>query len=75
MKLRLPWELTTIYTENLRALISEDAEEDDEEDIEAQEASQQRLRVRAGPCLWCYCLHLLRVFICAFRKLTRRPEE
>lgn len=70
-KMRMPWEVTTLYTENLRALaniashtggagsasaaqasaLAED-EDDDEEDIEAQMASQQRLKVCAlsGSC-------------------------
>lgn len=68
-KMRMPWEVTTLYTDNLRALatmstamasssvaaaaqaaqtsaIAAEDDEDDEEDIEAQLASQQRLKVR-----------------------------
>lgn len=46
MKLRLPWELSTIYTENLRLLSgTEDQDEDDEDELEAQQASLARLKV------------------------------
>ncbi|KDN48436.1 TFIID-18kDa-domain-containing protein [Tilletiaria anomala UBC 951] len=44
MKLKMPWEISTIYSENLRALQNEDDEEQDEDDLEAQEASLQRLK-------------------------------
>ncbi len=56
MRLRLPWELSTIYTDHLRQLAADGPadgagaeEEADEEDLEAQEASLQRLRVSARP--------------------------
>lgn len=45
VKLRLPWELGTIYSDNLSKMQSGDQEdEDDEDDMEAQEASLQRLK-------------------------------
>jgi transcription initiation protein SPT3 len=45
MKIRLPWELSTIFSEFLSGPGGEDREEEDEDDIEAHEDSLQRLKV------------------------------
>lgn len=44
--IKLPWELTTIYSEVLRQSGHQSDDEEDEDDIEAHEASIQRLKVR-----------------------------
>lgn len=44
--IKLPWEITTLYSEVLRQSGREDEDEEDEDDIEAHEASIQRLKVR-----------------------------
>ncbi|KAJ9477038.1 Protein SPT3 [Pseudozyma hubeiensis] len=45
MKIRLPWEISSIYSEHLLALPNADGEEDeDDDDLEAHEASMQRLK-------------------------------
>ncbi|GAK62563.1 TFIID-domain-containing protein [Moesziomyces antarcticus] len=45
MKIRLPWEISSIYSEHLLALPGADGEEEeDDDDIEAHEASMQRLK-------------------------------
>lgn len=44
MKIRLPWEISSIYSEYLRPLNGDEAEEEDEDDIEAHEDSMQRLK-------------------------------
>ena len=46
MKIKLPWELSTIYSEHLGGLGGDDKEEEDEDDIEAHQDSLQRLKVR-----------------------------
>ncbi len=43
--IKLPWEITTIYSEVLRQSGHQSDDEEDEDDIEAHEASIQRLRV------------------------------
>jgi hypothetical protein len=51
MKIRLPWELSTIYSEHLRGPGGDDREDEDEDDIEAHEDSLQRLKVSSrGQC-------------------------
>ncbi|TFK72039.1 TFIID-18kDa-domain-containing protein [Pluteus cervinus] len=42
--IKLPWEITTIYSEVLRQAGHQSDDEEDEDDIEAHEASIQRLR-------------------------------
>jgi len=44
--IKLPWEITTIYSEVLRQSGHQSDDEEDEDDIEAHEASIQRLKVR-----------------------------
>jgi hypothetical protein len=44
--IKLPWEITTLYSEVLRQSGHQSDDEEDEDDIEAHEASIQRLRVR-----------------------------
>ena len=46
--IKLPWEITTLYSEVLRQSGHQSDEEEDEDDIEAHEASIQRLKVRAN---------------------------
>lgn len=48
--IKLPWEITTLYSEVLRQSGREDEDEEDEDDIEAHEASIQRLKVRVYIC-------------------------
>jgi transcription initiation protein SPT3 len=43
--IKLPWEITTIYSEVLRQNGHQSDDEEDEDDIEAHEASIQRLKV------------------------------
>jgi hypothetical protein len=43
--IKLPWEITTIYSEVLKQSGHQSDDEEDEDDIEAHEASIQRLRV------------------------------
>jgi hypothetical protein len=43
--IKLPWEITTIYSEALRQSGHQSDDEEDEDDIEAHEASVQRLKV------------------------------
>ncbi|KZV90586.1 TFIID-18kDa-domain-containing protein [Exidia glandulosa HHB12029] len=42
--IKLPWEISTVYSEVLKGGSHEDDDEEDEDDIEAHEASLQRLR-------------------------------
>lgn len=44
--IKLPWEITTIYSEVLRQSGHQSDDEEDEDDLEAQEASRERLKVR-----------------------------
>jgi transcription initiation protein SPT3 len=44
--IKLPWEITTIYSEVLKQSGHQSDDEEDEDDIEAHEASIQRLKVR-----------------------------
>lgn len=44
--IKLPWEITTIYSEVLKNSGHQSDDEEDEDDIEAHEASIQRLKVR-----------------------------
>lgn len=45
MKIRLPWEISSIYSEHILALPNADGdEEEDDDDLEAHEASMQRLK-------------------------------
>ena len=48
--IKLPWEITTIYSEVLKQSGHQSDDEEDEDDIEAHEASIQRLKV------WCITL-------------------
>lgn len=43
--IKLPWEITTIYSEVLRQSGLQEDDEEDEDDLEAQEASLERLKV------------------------------
>ena len=45
--IKLPWEITTIYSEVLKQSGHQSDDEEDEDDIEAHEASIQRLKVRS----------------------------
>jgi transcription initiation protein SPT3 len=50
--IKLPWEVTTIYSEVVKQSGHQSDEEEDEDDLEAQEASLERLKVtfrRARP--------------------------
>lgn len=49
MKIKLPWELSTVYSEHLGGLGGEEREEEDDDDIEAHEDSLQRLKVGLFP--------------------------
>jgi hypothetical protein len=62
--IKLPWEITTIYSEVLKQSGHQSDDEEDEDDIEAHEASIQRLKVRS------VFLTLLFTDILCFRKLT-----
>ncbi|KAE8226070.1 hypothetical protein CF319_g1285 [Tilletia indica] len=44
LNVKLPWELSTIFSEHLRPLAGDDADEEDEDDIEAHEDSLTRLK-------------------------------
>jgi lysyl-tRNA synthetase class II len=44
--IKLPWEITTMYSEVLKNSGHQSDDEEDEDDIEAHEASIQRLKVR-----------------------------
>lgn len=46
MKIKLPWEITNVFSEYLGAPGGEEREEEDDDDIEAHEDSLQRLKVR-----------------------------
>ncbi len=52
--IKLPWEITTIYSEVLKQSGHQSDDEEDEDDIEAHEASIQRLK--ASRILLCICL-------------------
>ncbi|THH11127.1 hypothetical protein EW146_g8160 [Bondarzewia mesenterica] len=43
--IKLPWEITTIFCEVLRRSHHQEDDEEDEDDLEAQEASLERLKV------------------------------
>ena len=43
--IKLPWEVTTIYSEALKQSGHQSDDEEDEDDLEAQEASLERLKV------------------------------
>lgn len=45
--IKLPWEITTIYSEAVKQSGHQSDDEEDEDDLEAQEASLERLKV--GP--------------------------
>jgi hypothetical protein len=47
--IKLPWEITTIYSEVLKNSGHQSDDEEDEDDIEAHEASIQRLKVSYIP--------------------------
>lgn len=47
--IKLPWEITTLYSEVLKQSGHQSDDEEDEDDIEAHEASIQRLKVRTSP--------------------------
>ena len=50
---KLPWEITAIYSEVVRQSGHQSDDEEDEDDIEAHEASIQRLK--AGLFLFSFC--------------------
>lgn len=43
--IKLPWEITTIYSEAVKQSGHQSDDEEDEDDLEAQEASLERLKV------------------------------
>jgi transcription initiation protein SPT3 len=43
--IKLPWEVTTIYSEAVKQSGHQSDDEEDEDDLEAQEASLERLKV------------------------------
>lgn len=47
LKLKIPWELSTIYTDQLISNEENENEEEDQDDKEAYEASEKRLRVES----------------------------
>lgn len=47
--IKLPWEITTLYSEVLKQSGHQSDDEEDEDDIEAHEASIQRLKVCTSP--------------------------
>lgn len=50
--IKLPWEITTIYSEVLKQSGHQSDDEEDEDDIEAHEASIQRLKVNSCPIIF-----------------------
>jgi len=54
--IKLPWEITTIYSEVLKQSGHQSDDEEDEDDIEAHEASIQRLKVNFPPLISSICL-------------------
>ena len=54
--IKLPWEITTIYSEVLKQSGHQSDDEEDEDDIEAHEASIQRLKVRSMILMNCCSL-------------------
>jgi hypothetical protein len=60
IKIKLPWELSTIYSEYLGGPGGDDREEEDEDDIEAHADSLQRLKV--SDALKSTLLRLLRLW-------------
>ncbi len=55
--IKLPWEITTIYSEALRQSGHQSDDEEDEDDIEAHEASVQRLKVSISSLLYITISH------------------
>ena len=47
--IKLPWEITTIYSEVLKQSGHQSDDEEDEDDLEAQEASLERLKACLFP--------------------------
>lgn len=68
--IKLPWEITTIYSEALRQSGHQSDDEEDEDDIEAHEASVQRLKVSFSPPALC-----LPCLTNRFRKLMKQPVK
>lgn len=48
---KLPWEISTIYQEVLKGSGHKSDDEEDDDDLEAHEASVQRLKVRHFLCV------------------------
>jgi transcription initiation protein SPT3 len=55
--IKLPWEVTTIYSEALKQSGHQSDDEEDEDDLEAQEASLERLKVTPPPSI-AHTIHL-----------------
>ena len=49
--IKLPWEITTIYSEAVKQSGHQSDDEEDEDDLEAQEASLERLKVGPTECI------------------------
>jgi transcription initiation protein SPT3 len=73
----LPWEITTIYSEVLKQSGHQSDDEEDEDDIEAHEASIQRLKVNSF--LIIFYLPFLNLFLQeaddATRQMTREEYQ
>lgn len=65
--IKLPWEITTIYSEVLKNSGHQSDDEEDEDDIEAHEASILRLKVTVVVMVPYECISFLPL---AFRKQT-----
>ena len=58
MKIKLPWEISTLYSEHLGGINGEEREEEDDDDIEAHEDSLQRLKVCVQSKSGNQCAHI-----------------
>ena len=58
--IKLPWEITTIYSEALKQSGHQSDDEEDEDDLEAQEASLERLKVTPHRASYMYLFVLRR---------------
>lgn len=57
--IKLPWEITTIYSEAVKQSGHQSDDEEDEDDLEAQEASLERLKVGPHRVYHIRCSHEL----------------
>jgi transcription initiation protein SPT3 len=57
--IKLPWEITTIYSEAVKQSGHQSDDEEDEDDLEAQEASLERLKVGSHVVYHARCSHEL----------------